>query len=130
MGVLQIAYYLEQAPLVEAFIKDLQQLAHGLLEDGHKVPGWKLVNKRATRQWTNEHMAVAFLSGAGVDAWAEPKPLSPAQAEKALKKANIELPADLIVAVSSGSTLAPESDPRPEVLQIGQILAKALSKIQ
>jgi hypothetical protein len=126
----QIAYYLEQAPLVESFIKDLQQLAHGLLEDGHKVPGWKLVNKRAMRQWINEDKAVAFLSSAGVDAWAEPKPLSPAQAEKALKKANIELPADLIVAVSSGSTLAPESDSRPEVLQIGQILAKALSKIQ
>ena len=126
----QIAHYLEQAPLVEAFIKDLQQLAHGLLEDGHKVPGWKLVNKRATRQWTNEDKAVAFMSAAGVEAWADPKPLSPAQAEKALKKAKIELPADLIVAVSSGSTLAPENDSRPAVLQIGQMLTKAMSKIQ
>jgi hypothetical protein len=101
----QIAHYLEQAPLVEAFIKDLQQLAHGLLESGAKVPGWKLVNKRATRQWTNDDKAVAFMTQAGVEAWAEPKPLSPAQAEKALKKAKIELPADLIVAVSSGSPL-------------------------
>jgi len=126
----QIAHYLEQAPLVEAFIKDLQQLAHGLLESGAKVPGWKLVNKRATRQWTNEDKAVAFMSAAGVEAWADPKPLSPAQAEKALKKAKIELPADLIVAVSSGSTLAPESDSRPAVLQIGQMLTKAMSKIQ
>ena len=126
----QIAHYLEQAPLVEAFIRDLQQLAHGLLESGTKVPGWKLVNKRATRQWTNEDKAVAFMTQAGVEAWAEPKPLSPAQAEKALKKAKIELPADLIVAVSSGSTLAPESDSRPAVLQIGQMLTKAMSKIQ
>ena len=126
----QIAHYLEQAPLVEAFIKDLQQLAHGLLESGAKVPGWKLVNKRATRQWTNEDKAVAFMSAAGVEAWADPKPLSPAQAEKALKKAKIELPADLVVAVSSGSTLAPESDSRPAVLQIGQMLTKAMSKIQ
>jgi hypothetical protein len=126
----QIAHYLEQAPLVEAFIRDLQQLAHGLLESGTKVPGWKLVNKRATRQWTNEDKAVAFMTQAGVEAWADPKPLSPAQAEKALKKAKIELPADLIVAVSSGSTLAPESDSRPAVLQIGQALRKAMSKIQ
>lgn len=126
----QIAHYLDQAPLVEAFIRDLQQLAHGLLESGTKVPGWKLVNKRATRQWTNEDKAVAFMTQAGVEAWADPKPLSPAQAEKALKKAKIELPADLIVAVSSGSTLAPESDSRPEVLQIGQMLTKAMSKIQ
>jgi hypothetical protein len=126
----QIAHYLDQAPLIEAFIKDLQQLAHGLLESGTKVPGWKLVNKRATRQWTNDDKAVAFMSAAGVEAWADPKPLSPAQAEKALKKAKIELPADLIVAVSSGSTLAPESDSRPAVLQIGQMLTKAMSKIQ
>jgi hypothetical protein len=126
----QIAHYLEQAPLIEGFIKDLQQLAHGLLEEGQKVPGWKLVNKRATRQWTNEDKAVAFLTGVGVEAWADPKPLSPAQAEKALKKAKIELPADLIVAVSTGSTLAPENDPRPAVLQIGQTLTKAMSKIQ
>jgi len=32
--------------------------------------------------------------------------------------------------VSSGSTLVPESDPRPEVLQIGKQLAAALSKLQ
>ena len=126
----QIAHYLEQAPMIEAFIRDLQQLAHGLLENGQKVPGWKLVNKRATRQWTNEDKAVAFMTQAGVEAWADPKPLSPAQAEKALKKAKIELPADLIVAVSSGSTLAPESDSRPAVLQIGQMLTKAMAKIQ
>jgi len=130
LPVEQIAHYLEQAPLIEAFIKDLQQLAHGLLEEGQKVPGWKLVNKRATRQWTNEDKAVAFLTGVGVEAWGDPKPLSPAQAEKALKKAKIELPADLIVAVSTGSTLAPENDPRPAVLQIGQTLTKAMSKIQ
>jgi hypothetical protein len=130
LPVEQIAHYLEQAPLIEGFIKDLQQLAHGLLEEGQKVPGWKLVNKRATRQWTNEDKAVAFLTSVGVEAWGDPKPLSPAQAEKALKKAKIELPADLVVAVSTGSTLAPENDPRPAVLQIGQTLTKAMSKIQ
>ena len=94
------------------------------------MPGYKLVPKRATRQWVNEDKAVAFLSSAGVEAWGEPKALSPAQAEKALKKAKIELPADLVVAVSTGNTLAPESDPRPAVLQIGQMLSKAMAKIQ
>ena len=126
----QIAHYLDQIPMVESFLKDLQQLAHQMLEEGNAVPGWKLVPKRATRQWTNEDEAVAFLSSAGVEAWADPKPISPAVAEKALKKAKIELPADLVVAVSSGSTLAPESDPRPAVLQIGHALKKAMSKIQ
>jgi hypothetical protein len=55
---------------------------------------------------------------------------SPAAVEKELKKAKMQLPADLVVAVSTGSTLAPESDSRPAVLQIGQTLTKAMSKIQ
>lgn len=126
----QIAHYLEQVPMLESFIKDLEQLAHTMLEEGHRVPGYKLVPKRATRQWVSEDKAVAFLNGAGVEAWAEPKAISPAVAEKALKKAKIELPADLVVAVSTGNTLAPESDPRPAVLQIGQTLSKAMAKIQ
>ena len=126
----QIGHYLDQLPQIEAFLKDLQQLAHQMIEGGKAIPGWKLVNKRATRQWVDEDKAVAFLSSAGVEAWADPKPISPAVAEKALKKAKIELPVDLVVAVSSGSTLAPESDPRPSVLQIGQTLSKAMAKIQ
>lgn len=126
----QIGHYMNQLPQIEAFLKDLQQLAHWLIEEGKTIPGWKLVNKRATRQWVDEDKAVAFLSSAGVEAWADPKPISPAVAEKALKKAKIELPDDLVVAVSSGSTLAPESDPRPAVLQIGQTLSKAMAKIQ
>jgi hypothetical protein len=56
--------------------------------------------------------------------------ISPAQAEKVLKKHGKQLPADQVVAVSTGSTLAPESDPRPAVLQIGQQLTAALSKLQ
>jgi hypothetical protein len=54
---------------------------------------------------------------------------SPAQLEKVLKKAKIEFPADMVVSISSGSTLAPESDPRPAVLQIGKQLTAALSKL-
>jgi hypothetical protein len=108
----------------------LQQLAHGLIEEGASVPGWKLVNKRATRQWTDEDKASDFLEANGVYPLQEPKVISPAVAEKALKKAKIALPDDLVVAVSTGSTLAPESDPRPAVLQLGQTLSKAMAKIQ
>jgi len=125
----QIAHYLDQIPMVESFIKDLQQLAHGLMEEGNNVPGWKLVNKRATRQWTDADKAVAYLTLAGVEPFEE-KIITPAAAEKLLKKAKQNLPDDLVVAVSSGSTLAPESDPRPAVVSIGQTLRKALSKVQ
>jgi hypothetical protein len=126
----QIAHYLDQVPLVEEFIAGLQALAQQMLTEGKPVGSWKLVPKRATRQWADEDKAVSFLSSAGVEAWGEPKAISPAVAEKALKKLKIELPADLTVSVSSGSTLAPGNDPRPAVLQIGHTLKKAMAKIQ
>ena len=129
LPVEQIAHYLEQIPMVESFIKDLQQLAHGLIEEGNAVPGWKLVNKRATRQWTDADKAAAYLMQVGVEPYEE-KIISPAAAEKVLKKAKQNLPDDLVIAVSSGSTLAPESDPRPAVVPIGQTLKKAMAKIQ
>jgi hypothetical protein len=43
-------------------------------------------------------------------------------AEKKLKK----LPDGLTVSVSSGNTMAPDSDPRPAILQLGQLLKKVL----
>jgi hypothetical protein len=126
----QIAHYLDQVPLVEDFIAGLQALAQQMLTENKPVGDWKLVSKRATRQRADEDRAVAFLSSACVEAWAEPKAITPAVADKALKKLKIELPADLVVAVSSGSTLAPGNDPRPAVLQIGHTLKKAMAKIQ
>jgi len=125
----QIGHYMNQLPQIEAFLKDLQQLAHWLIEEGKTIPGWKLVNKRATRQWVDAEKASKFMEDNGVIVH-ELKMKTPAAVEKELKKAKKELPDDLVVAVSSGSTLAPESDPRPSVLQIGQTLSKAMAKIQ
>jgi len=108
----------------------LQALAQQMLEEGQPVGGWKLVPKRATRQWTDDDTAAEWLEAIGVYPLQEPKVISPAVAEKALKKAKIELPADLVVAVSSGNTLAPGDDPRPAALQIGHTLKRAMAKIQ
>jgi hypothetical protein len=126
-----IASYLVQADMLDDWIKELRNMAHVMLDNSVPVPGYKLVQKRATRQWTKEEDVVHWLDGKGL----EPKDiyskelLSPAQMEKLLKKRKLALPDDLVVAVSSGTTLAPESDPRPAVLQIGKQLTAALSKI-
>ena len=125
----QIAMQLEQADRLEDYIKDLRALAFQMLENDRPVPGYKLVAKRATRQWVSEEKAKQFLLKSLVEPYKELEVISPAQAEKALKKIKIELPSDLVVSVSSGSTLAPESDPRPAVLQIGKQLTAALSKL-
>ena len=124
----KIGLYLANADILEGWIKDLRALAFDMLDKNVSVPGWKLVAKRATRQWVNELDATITLSKMGVN----PETIniiSPAQAEKLLKKEKKELPKELVVSVSSGSTLAPESDPRPAVLLIGQQMTEALSKL-
>ena len=132
LNVAQISNYLRQADTLEQWITDLRALAHQVLEAGKPVPGYKLVAKRAIRQWGDEDQALVAMLNEGIpeDELTTVKVISPAQAEKILKKHGKQLPANQVVAVSSGSTLAEESDPRPAVLQIGQQLNAALSKLQ
>jgi hypothetical protein len=121
---------LQNADLLEEWIKDLRALAFGMLEKNVAVPGYKLVNKQARRKWTDEQEARKALLSLGLNesVVVETSIMSPAQAEKALKKRFSELPEDLIKSESSGTTLAPEDDPRPAVQSfIG--LTKALSKL-
>jgi len=127
----KIGAYLHNADLLEDWIKDLRSLAEEMLKKGKPVPGWKMVPKRATRQWVNEENAKAAFSEMGIPMkeMISTELLSPAQMEKRLKKSKLTLPDDLVVAVSSGTTIAPESDPRPAVVLIGQQLNAALSKI-
>jgi hypothetical protein len=130
LPVEKLGVFLEQAEMLEQQIADARKLAHWLMEEEHvSIPGWKLVPKRATRKWTDEGRAAEWLNDQGVEPF-EKKVVSPAAAEKLLKKSKTELPAALVVAVSSGSTLAPESDPRPAVEQTGAVLIKALAKLK
>ena len=124
-----IAAYLKNADLLEDWIKDLRALAFQMIDTGATLPGWKLVAKRGTRKWISPVDAAVVLRQLGIDPMAPAEILSPAQAEKALKKVKQELPDDLVKSESSGNTLAPEDDPRPPVLQIGQQLSAALSKL-
>ena len=127
----KLTEYLAAADAVEDFIKACRALAHDMLEKGVPVPGYKLVAKRATRHWADPTTAKARLLDLGLTETDVTKTelLSVAQSEKVLKAHKLELPADMVVAVSSGSTLAVETDPRPPVVQIGKQLAAALSKL-
>jgi hypothetical protein len=126
LDVDKLGAYLHNADLLETWIKDLRSLAEEMLKKGKPVPGWKMVPKRATRSWANEDNAKAALLGSLKESEVMvSKLISPAAAEKLLKK----LPDGLTVSISSGNTIAPESDPRPAVVLIGQQLSAALSKI-
>ena len=113
----KVSEYLEQAELLESWIDAVRVLAYDMLENNIKVPGFKLVAKRGTRQWVNDDAPVKLLG----DKAFESKLISVAQAEKIIGKKNF--PSDLAVSVSSGSTLATEDDPRPAVLNLGKQLA-------
>jgi hypothetical protein len=127
----QIAAYVANADLLETWIADVRALAQTMMEQGVRLPGYKLVPKRGTRKWLNEERALDELAALGLtnEELTETALLSPAKVEKVLKKRKLDLPRDLVVSVSTGNTIAPESDPRPEALQIGRQLAAALGKL-
>jgi hypothetical protein len=122
----QIGQYLDKIDLLKDWIKDLEGLAFQLLENGIAVPGYKLVAKRAIRKWASQDKAILALTGMGAELsdLFKQELISPAQAEKLLKK---PVPEELVSAVSSGSTLAHESDSRPALIH--NALATALTKL-
>jgi hypothetical protein len=127
-----LGQYLNQADTLEGWITDLRALAFQMLEKNIPVPGYKLVQKQARRQWADEAKAIAALHDMGVprgELFSPEEIRSPAQMEKVLKKRKLALPDDLVKSVSSGTTLASEDDSRPAVLQLGDLRA-AISKLQ
>jgi len=114
----QIGHYLQQADKIEEFIKSVREMAFIMLENEVKVPGYKLVAKRGTRQWVDEKAAEELLG----DKAFEKKLISVAQAEKLIGKKNF--PQELAVSVSTGNTLANEDDPRPAILNLAKVLNK------
>ena len=100
----EIATWLEQGELVEAFYEELKKVATKRLEDGAAVPGWNLVPKRAIRKWKHD----AFFMGLPLDTELlfKRELITPAQAEKLLSKDDRHLLDDLTEKVSSGLTLA------------------------
>ena len=100
----EIATWLEQGELVELFYEELKKVATKRLEDGAAVPGWNLVPKRAIRKWKAD-IDISELPIATADLY-KSEPITPAQAEKLLSKADKHLLDDLTEKVSSGLTLA------------------------
>lgn len=114
----RLARVLENAGLIEDWVNRVREYAHSLAESGVTIPGWKLVQKRAIRKWEDEEAAEAFLLGEldlTRDQIFEEKIKSPAKIEAVLGRKRKDEIAHLVVAVSSGTVLAPEADRREAV---------------
>lgn len=110
---------LKVADAIEIWMSSVRTYAHERMLDGHEVPGFKLVAKRAVRRWTAEDEVEGLLTKFGVPAATthERSLKSPAQILKAVKS-NRELSDALnerVTAQSTGTTIAPVNDPRPAV---------------
>jgi hypothetical protein len=102
-------------PMLKAWIKEFEKDTVAKLIAGEDLGGWKLVEGRSNRQWSDEDRAYEVLVDAGVEPW-EKKLLSPSKAEKAMgKKAFKELPEGLVKKPPGKPRLAPPTDPKPAI---------------
>lgn len=107
----KLAEMLDKRPVLEAALKALDEFAYAEAEAGRCPPGYKLVDKRATRKWKDGDALKNQFFGQFRERMFEPIELkSPAQMEKIIAKADL---APYIEAVSSGRVLVHESDKRP-----------------
>lgn len=132
MTPLDVAIWMRKADEHEEWIKALRSYAHRELERGVTVPGFKLVNKRASRQWIDEDAAAgAIARELGVGGVHERKVLSPPKVEKIVGKDRYAEAFDKhVTMVSSGTTLAPDTDRRPDASGGLRSLGRKLSGLQ
>lgn len=118
MDAISFSAALKKADEVEAWLKEVRKRAHSELEAGADIPGYKLVNKRASRVYNDKEKAARALTRILKTAEAH-KPrevISPAQAEKKLgKKIYTKIMSKYVSYVSSGNTLVPDTDKREAV---------------
>jgi hypothetical protein len=104
---------LEAKGLIEGWLTSVETVVRERLEEGKDFKGFKLVEGRSTRRWDDESEAEKSLFELVGDSAFTKKLVSPAQAEKLVKKADKTKLQALIVKPAGKATLAPESDKRP-----------------
>jgi len=121
LSIEQLGVILENATKINAFVRAGQKRIHDEAMSGTKIPGVKLVAKRGRRVFTDADAVKAVLDVEGYDHtyWTATKMLTVAQLEKKLGKKQQGIISEFIHKVSSGLTLAPVDDPRPEVKREG-----------
>ncbi|WP_296813838.1 DUF2800 domain-containing protein [uncultured Megasphaera sp.] len=127
----ELGKYLEAAKLLKDWVEDIQEYGLSCGLKGIHVPGWKVVEGRGSRAFTDADAAFETLIKSGIDESVlyERVPLTLAKTEKAIGKT---LFADLVgsyVEKRPGKpTLAPTSDKRPP-MKLTQNAADVFSKI-
>lgn len=112
---------LDRLPLLEEYVDSVRQFAYQEAVQGRCPPGWKLVDKRAMRKWADPDRAkIMFSKEADISLFFdEPTLKSVTQIEKNIGKKEFKKQyAGIVVQISSGKTLVPENDSRPEIKDV------------
>lgn len=112
----QLARTLRAIDKIEVWIESVRKFAFASLEQGRKVPGFKLVEKRSIRKWTDLEKATQDAKKKFGDKAFSVDLLSPAQLEKTCQAK--EWVAQYSSSISSGLTMVPENDKRQAVNQL------------
>lgn len=137
--------YLDMCDLAEGVIAEVRRQAHSFLEEGNGIKGWKLVPKQARDSYIDEPGMIRHAIGLGAkneELYEAPALKSPAQMrdtviaplmEGATKKARTEEAKTqmkaFVSAISSGTTLAHDSDNRPSVVSTPQMVNELAKKL-
>ena len=108
-------------PALRAYLTAVETWAHGQLESGHDVAGYKLVHRYGNRRYflpEDEVIRKLRNRGVGKKAATRTQLLSPAQLEKILPE-NCEAGflETICARVQTGTTVVPAADRRPQVLR-------------
>ena len=112
----ELGVWLEKLEGLAAYAHDLEEYAQTALLAGHELPGWKLVQGRSTRKWTDQDAAFQKMEADGInEAMLYTRtPISLTVAEKMLgKKKFAETMSAFITKAPGAPKLAKVSDPRP-----------------
>lgn len=113
LGDEEIADILGRVDALTAWASDVKEYALQQAVSGKDWPGWKLVEGRSNRRYTNEAAAAAAVESAGFDPY-ERKLLGVTAMQKLIGKTRFEeLLSPYIEKPQGRPTLVPESDKRP-----------------
>ena len=109
----QLKVVMDHKSVIEKWLKSVETHIIAQIESGQPFPGWKMVEGRSNRKWSNDLEAEKVLrSYLGEDAYVKKLLTAPA-AEKALGKEDAKLIQELIVKPEGKAVLVPEGDKRP-----------------
>ena len=125
----KLSKVLSAASIIRSWLDAVEDHAEQFMLAGNTLPGFKLVQKRASRKWTDEAEVVKWFANQTMldaDEYQPRKLLSVAKAEVVVKKAggkdSVKAMAGFVIKESSGLKLVPEAS-AGEAVSVSQVTA-------